>query len=35
MAGSRPSLSAMPWLDCHDYEAALASLAEAIGATPT
>jgi hypothetical protein len=35
MAGSRPSLSAMPWLDCHDYEAALASLAEAIGATPS
>lgn len=23
----------MPWLDCHDYEAALASLAEAIGTT--
>jgi hypothetical protein len=25
----------VPWLDCHDYEAALASLAEAIGTTPS
>jgi hypothetical protein len=34
MAGSCPSLSAVLWLDCHDHETALASLAEAIGTTP-